>query len=161
VSADLEAVRAAADELEATGDQVLAELVRHGLAGRLSWAAVSAAWDALDAQEELPPWMRWRRQGPPCTRPSVIAATPKEWWDGASMDEVAAFGLAICTCGGCPPDDDNRPDGSTVARFSDAQLRELLAIADQRLGDRRTRTPWLERYAGRLAAETLHRRGAA
>jgi hypothetical protein len=159
VTADSDQMRAMADEL-AADDQVLAELVRHGLAGRLRWAAVVAAWDALEAHDELPPWMRgWRE--PLCTRPSVIAATPTEWWDGASMEEVQAFRLAICTCGGCPPDEHNAPDGSTIAGFSDDHVRALLEVADQRLGDRATRTRWLERYAAQLTAESRRRRGAA
>ena len=109
-------------------------------------------------------WELWRELNsflPRSDIPDDILNAPASWWDGASQSEVRAFGLGICTCGMCPPDRDNRPDGSGIPRYSDRHLRDQLAVADQRLGDRTTRTKWLDGYAAKLVAESRLRRGAS
>lgn len=76
---------------------------------------------------------------------------PAEWWQEANVTEVCLFRLSSV----------NPPDGSGIPGLDSQELRRLLALAQPRLSDRKTCTPWLERYAGQLLAETRARRGVA
>jgi hypothetical protein len=78
---------------------------------------------------------------------------PAPWWQGAQLEEVLGFRLSSV----------NPPDGSGIPGLDDRELRRQVALARHRLGDRATRTRWLETYARSLVreAEARNAEGAA
>lgn len=90
-------------------------------------------------------------------RPPELGSREPPWHRGASSDEIAAFRLSQCTCGTCPPEADNRPDGGSIPLKTTDELHRQLVVAQQRLAERRTR--WLERYTGQLLDELRRRNG--
>lgn len=124
---------------------------------------------------ELAPWARpedraWRCAK--CGRLHFEGAVPVDaareralvdyrpaWWGGATREEVRAFELSECACGGgCR---DNPPDGSGIPGLDDRELRRQLGVAEHRLRDRRRRSQWLIGYAEALLREAEARDAAS